>query len=113
VPAVDVPSAMAYLWDREMQSRVYRLEEIEVELPEGPANALAFTVDRAHPDYAGALSLPAMARLIREAEGRRGSARDYLARTMAELERLGVVDPLLRRLDRMVRSLGHSPRCAA
>ena len=31
VPAIDVPAALGYLWDREMQSRVYCLKELELQ----------------------------------------------------------------------------------
>ena len=85
VRAVDAPRALAYLWDREMQSQVYRLEELSVRLPRGRAKALAFVVDRRHPNYAGALSLAETARLIHQGVGRRGTARHYLERTVREL----------------------------
>jgi cation transport protein ChaC len=113
VPAVDVPAALGYLWEREMKSRVYRLEALEVELSVGRAEALAFTVDPAHPDYAGGVELGEMARLIHEGVGARGSARDYLAGTMRELTRLGVIDPTLRRLDRAVKAMRPAQHQAA
>jgi len=104
VPSVDVPEAMTYLWDREMKSRVYRLQELEVELPTGPVDALAFVVDEAHPEYAGDLPLEAQVRLIRAGVGTSGSAAAYLESSIAELARLGVVDPSLKRLERAVKA---------
>jgi len=105
VPAIDVPAALGYLWDREMQSRVYRLQELELELPPGGAKGLAFVVDRGHRNYAGGLSVAETARLIHQGVGRRGTARQYLESTMRELARLGVVDRSLHRLERAVRAL--------
>ena len=108
IPAVDVPRALAYLWGREMQSGVYRLKEMRVRLKGGRlVKALAFVVDRAHPSYAGGLSLAETARLIHHGNGRRGSARDYLANTVEELGRLGVIDRPLHRLQRYVTSMAN------
>jgi glutathione-specific gamma-glutamylcyclotransferase len=114
VPAVDVPAALAYLWDREMQSRVYRLQELEIEREGGGTlKALAFVVDRAHRDYAGGLGPTVTARLIHQGVGRRGTARQYLENTVRELERLGVIDGPLHRLEREVKALARPQRAAA
>jgi glutathione-specific gamma-glutamylcyclotransferase len=103
IPAVDVPDALAYLWGREMQSRVYRMKALRVRLKGGRiVTAHAFVVDRAHPAYAGDLSLAETARLIRQGVGRRGSAHQYLENAVRELERLGVIDGPLHRLQRHV-----------
>jgi glutathione-specific gamma-glutamylcyclotransferase len=105
IPVVDLPRALAYLWGREMQSRVYRLKELRVRLQGGRlVKALALVVDRAHPSYAGALSLAETARLIGQGQGRYGSARQYLAEAVRELERLGIVDGQLHRLQRYVKA---------
>lgn len=113
VPAIDVPAALHYLWDREMQSRVYRLKELELDLPFGRAKGLAFIVDRNHRLYTGCLSLSETARLIHQGVGHRGTARQYLENTARELERLGVVDRPLHRLEREVRMLARSEQVAA
>lgn len=103
IPAVDVPRALAYLWRREMQSRVYRLKALRVRLESGrTVMAFAFVVDRAHPSYAGVLSLDETARLIRQGVGHRGTARHYLESAVGELARLGVIDGPLHRLQRHV-----------
>jgi len=104
IPAVDVPRALAYLWRREMQNRVYCLKALRVRLQGGRVvKAFAFVVDRAHPAYAGELSLAETARLIRQGVGRRGSARQYLENALRELERLGIVDGPLHRLAQAVK----------
>ncbi len=103
IPAVDVPRALAYLWRREMQSRVYQMKRLKVRLGGGRiVAAFAFVVDRAHPGYAGELSLAETARLIRQGVGRRGTARHYLENVVRELERLGMIDGPLHRLQRYV-----------
>jgi cation transport protein ChaC len=113
VPAVDVPFALDYLWQREMRSRVYELKELEVELASRRVPAMAFVVDRHHPHYAGHLRLAETARLIHEGVGRRGTARQYLDATMRELERLGALDHSLHRLAAAVRALALPERRAA
>jgi cation transport protein ChaC len=105
VPAVDVRTALEYLWDREMKSGVYRLKELPSQIPGSAVPALAFVVDRNHPSYAGNLSLRETARLIHQGVGNRGTSRHYLANTMHELARLGVVDGPLQRLEREVKSI--------
>jgi glutathione-specific gamma-glutamylcyclotransferase len=105
IPAVDAPAALDYLWEREMQSSVYRLKELELRLEKSRVRALAFVVERAHPGYAGALGLAETARLIHQGVGRRGTARQYLENTVRELGRLGVIDGPLHRLAREVGAL--------
>jgi cation transport protein ChaC len=113
VPAIDVTAALASLWDREMQSRVYQLKELELDLALRRERGLAFVVDRRHEDYAGCITLAETARLIHQGVGRRGTARQYLENTAAELERLGVIDPALQRLLRAVRTPAVPERAAA
>ncbi|HUZ71840.1 MAG TPA: gamma-glutamylcyclotransferase [Stellaceae bacterium] len=114
IPAVDVPRALAYLWGREMQSPVYRLKQLRVQLRGGRlVKALALIVDRAHPSYAGALTLAETARLIGRGHGRRGTARHDLGDTVRELQRLGVVDGPLHRLQRYVTVIANGTDRAA
>jgi cation transport protein ChaC len=105
VPAVDVEAALHYLWDREMSDRTYQMKEFTVETPAGRVPAHAFVVDRAHPNYAGRLSLDATARLILQGIGHRGPCRQYLENTVRQLEQLGVIDGPLHRLDAKVKAL--------
>ena len=113
VPAIDVPNALEYLWNREMQSNVYRLDELAVRLPKGRIKALAFVVDRTHPNYAGALSLAETARLILQGVGHCGTACHYLECTVRELKRIGVIDGPLHRLEQAVKTLAGAGRRAA
>jgi cation transport protein ChaC len=113
VPAIDVPAALSYLWEREMKSRVYDLRELEVQLPHRRVGALAFVVDRTHPHYAGGLSLAATARLIQQGVGASGTARTYFDRTLDELDRLGAIDGHLNRLAEIVHALSLPEQRAA
>jgi glutathione-specific gamma-glutamylcyclotransferase len=113
VPAIDVPAALSYLWEREMKSRVYELRELEVQLPHRRVQALAFVVDRAHPDYAAGLGLAATARLIHDGVGTSGTARAYFDSAIEELDRLGAIDGQLSRLAVTVRALARPERRAA
>jgi cation transport protein ChaC len=105
VLASDVAPALQYLWDREMANRTYHLKQLPVELSGSTIKARAFVVDRAHPSYAGCLSMEETARLILQGIGGRGSCRQYLENTVCELRRLGLVDGPLHRLEQIVREL--------
>jgi len=105
VPPQAAEPALRYLWQREMPGRTYRLKEVWVRLWRDKVKALAFIVDRRHPQYAGELSLEETARLILQGIGRRGHCRQYLENTVRRLERLGVVDGPLHKLEQRVKEL--------
>jgi cation transport protein ChaC len=105
VPAADVASALHYLWDREMSNRTYHLRELAVDIGGRPAKARAFVVDRDHANYAGRLSLDETARLILQGTGGRGSCQQYLENTVRELNKLGLIDGPLHRLEKKVKAL--------
>lgn len=102
----------AYLHQREMVTRSY----IEVCLPvilldeaggeDRCVDALAYVLDRTHPQYAGGLSLEDQARIIARAVGPAGPNCEYLHNTVAHLREIGVDDPELFLLDEMVRASG-------
>lgn len=105
---------LCYLWEREMRGRTYRPKEVPVRLPRGMVKALAFIVDRRHPQYAGELSIEETARLILQGIGHRGHCRQYLENTVRHLERLGVFDGPLHKLEQRIKELaaetGHGAR---
>ena len=102
-----------YLAERELVSRAY----FEVSHPitllcpgrdsdrgEGDSvDAICFILDRTHPQYAGGMALEEQAAVIGEAAGPTGTNRDYLFKTVAHLRELGVEDPELFELERIVR----------
>ena len=95
-----------YLHHREMVTRSY-MEVIHPVTLEGAAEveALAYVLDRTHPQYSGGLDLEAQARIIAAAEGQAGPNADYLHNTVLHLEEIGLHDPELAELDRLVRAL--------
>jgi cation transport protein ChaC len=100
------PEAIDILWSREMTApRVYDMRSLPVQTAHGRMRALALTVRRDHPDYAGRLSVDETARIIAGAAGRRGANRDYLAGTVRRLADLGLADAQLTRLAERVEAL--------
>ena len=94
------------VWEREMSGRpVYQARLLAVRTGRCARKALAFTVLREGPDYAGPLPHDAAARLILDAIGRRGSCREYLEFTLRRLDELGLADRPLCRLAERVAAL--------
>jgi cation transport protein ChaC len=94
-----------YLREREQVGSVYREALVPVTLlGEEPREvlALAFLVERAHPSYAGQLSLAQQAHFVRGGLGRSGNNIDYLASTLAHLKQLGIRERELERLQTVV-----------
>jgi len=103
-----------YLAERELVSRAYfEVSHRVTLLCEGDGaspgagesvEAICYIVDRTHPQYAGTLGLDEQAAIICEAEGPSGTNRDYLFNTVAHLRELGIEDPELFELERIVRA---------
>jgi len=94
-------ATLNYLREREQVISVYREALVPVTLMNGDRSevmALAFLVERAHPSYAGAMSLAQQAHFIRGATGRSGNNIDYLASTLAHLADLGIREREMERL---------------
>lgn len=89
-----------YLRAREQVTRVYREVMVPVTL-DGPAErveALTFVAEPTHPQYAGDLAEDAVVRMVREAKGTAGTARDYLMTTLQHLRSLNIEDAALERV---------------
>lgn len=93
--AVDV---LAYLWDREMVTGVYRPSLLRVRAGSDSLPCHVFVADRHHRQYAGGLSMGEMVRLIRQGVGSGGPNSEYLANTVRHLDEVGVTDGPLHRL---------------
>lgn len=88
-------ATIAYLREREQITEVYVEALRPVSLLDGSGReleALCYLVDRAHPQYAGQLSLARQARLVRSAAGRSGTNIDYVLNTVRHLEEAGIHD---------------------
>jgi len=101
VAASRAAETLRYLREREQVVSVYREALVPVTLlnAERPeVMALAFLVERAHPSYAGVLSLAEQAHFIRGGAGRSGNNIDYLASTLEHLAQLGIRERGIERL---------------
>jgi cation transport protein ChaC len=86
---------LAYLREREQVTDVYVETMRPVSLLDGSGrelDAVCYLVDRAHPQYAGRLSLERQAELVRSAVGRSGANIDYVLNTARHLEEAGIHD---------------------
>jgi cation transport protein ChaC len=101
IEQADWPETLAYLRGREQVTNVY----IEVTRPvrllggeEREVTAIAYAVDRGHPQYAGKLGIEAQLALIDQGHGVSGACADYVLSTAQHLRELGVADRLLHAL---------------
>jgi glutathione-specific gamma-glutamylcyclotransferase len=88
-------ATVAYLREREQDTKVYRESMRAIWLlgdTERHVQALCFMVDRAHPQYAGRMSLDQQLHHVRQGHGQSGANRDYVISTVQELEALGFRD---------------------
>ncbi|MGF6226415.1 cation transport protein ChaC [Inquilinus ginsengisoli] len=90
-----VQAVVAYLWEREMVTGVYRPSLKQIRLPDGPATACCFLADRRHHQYRGALDVEETLAMIRTGIGSSGPNRDYLLNTVEHLRELGIRDGAL------------------
>ncbi len=106
VPGTEAAPALQGLRARELISSAYLEHWLPVTLEDGrTVSAVVYVIDRAHPQYAGGLSLEAQAQIIAHAVGGRGANSAYLANTAAHLRELGLADPELDWLETRVAAL--------
>ena len=86
---------LAVLWHREMVGGAYAPRWVRASTARGTVDAIAFTINRTHPRYADRLDETEIARVIACAVGKLGRCSDYLFRTVAALEALGIRDTRL------------------
>lgn len=101
VSSADRAGVLGYLRAREQVNGVYREAHVAIEVldPEPRhETAVAYLVERAHPSYAGRLSLLHQARLISGARGLSGVNLDYVVNTLRHMAELGIREPELERL---------------
>ena len=93
----------AYLREREQPTETYVEANVIVRLGDGRRiRALSFLSDRAHPQWAGALTLERQADLIGGATGLSGRNVDYLADLVEHLQEAGIRDRAMEKLLTMV-----------
>ena len=98
-------ATLAYLRERELVTYAYRELVASAQLATGETvDALIYAVDRAHPQYAGALPLAEQAAIIARSVGPMGPNRDYLRETARSLAEWGLNDVEIAQLDALVRA---------
>ncbi|WP_316978084.1 gamma-glutamylcyclotransferase [Shumkonia mesophila] len=108
VVAADWEAVRATLHEREMVTHVYAPVFRSVTLDDGRrVAAYVFVARRDHVQYTGRLPETRMVELVLQGTGMHGTALDYLAQTVAQLEALGIrTGPLHRLLKKADRPAG-------
>ncbi len=106
---------ITYLRERELVTNVYRERMLSIRLDNDATNgetdggetvsAVAYVVDRAHEQYAGALHAADAAAVVRGAVGQSGKNEDYVLSTLEHLEALGIRDHWLEEVARRLAPL--------
>ncbi|MET0668967.1 MAG: gamma-glutamylcyclotransferase [Xanthobacteraceae bacterium] len=112
VAAAKRADTLAYLRGREQVTSVYRETTRTAWLEGKPGRrveAVCYTVDRSHPQYAGRLTLEQQLHHVRQGHGRSGNNRDYVIETVAALEALGCRDASLHLLAERLKGLHEAP----
>ena len=95
----EAAETVQYLREREQVTAVYVERRLPVLLAGGETvAALAYVVDRGHPQYAGRLPQEDSLRLVRQGVGVSGANPDYVRSTHRHLLEMGVTDPVLAQL---------------
>lgn len=102
IAAADVESELLLLWRREMVIGSYIPRWVKVVDGTDEVMAIAFIINRHHPDYAGKMSFETTVNTIATAKGELGSSAEYLMQTVKGLETVGIEDKQLLRLHESV-----------
>lgn len=105
LPEEAVESELKLLWRREMVCGAYAPRWVELKNADGESfgNAIAFTIEANHPQYARDLDQTTVVHRLATASGGLGSCADYLFRTYEGLQANGIRDPELEQLALLVR----------
>lgn len=99
VARTEASDALDYLRERELVAYAYVEAVLPVDLRDGRiVDTTTFVADPSHRRYAGNLGVERSAEIIMGAVGCAGLNREYLIRTVRQLENHGVVDPPLHAL---------------
>ena len=102
IPRAEGRAVLTRLWKREMVTAVYDPRWLTCHTPQGPVEALAFTLSRKSPSHTGVLSEEEYRAIFEEATGIYGTTLDYAHRTLEELQRHEIRDRNLERLLRLI-----------
>lgn len=102
----DREAVIAYLRERELVTHVYKERLLPLRLADGrTVTAVAYVIDRAHLQYAGALQADEAALIVAHARGRSGENVDYVMNTLEHLRAMGIRDHWLEEVGRGVQVL--------
>jgi cation transport protein ChaC len=96
---------LSEIWQREMWTDIYQPAWVELQMDGATVPGLTFTINPKNPQYAKDLDRQGQAEHIAQAAGKRGSCREYLDQTVAEMRRLGIAEPDLLALQASVARL--------
>jgi cation transport protein ChaC len=99
-----VEAELPRLWAREMPNAVYDAKWLPCRTPQGPIEALAFTLSRRSPNHVNAMSEAELIEVLRTACGRYGRTLDYLIETAESLKTCGIRDREIERLVALARA---------
>ena len=97
-PGAQVKETIEKLWFREMPNNVYTPRWLQCPTPQGPVNALAFTLPRNSPSFTRDLSPAQYRQIFQQAKGRYGTTLDYAQETLNSLKQHGIHDKALEAL---------------
>jgi cation transport protein ChaC len=107
----EASGAHAYLRAREQVTGVYLERRLRVRLDDGRGvRAVAYVVDRGHPQYAGDLGEADLLAFVRQGRGVSGANPDYVRSTHDHLVEMGVVDPVLARISEALAAEAPGPQ---
>jgi cation transport protein ChaC len=102
----DQAEVVDYLRERELVTHVYKERIMPVKLADGRrVSALAYIIDRAHVQYAGALSAEEAAATVAASHGKSGANTEYVMNTLAHLQEMGIRDHWLEEVAATVKRL--------
>lgn len=103
VAEAEWPAALDYLRRRELVTNVYKERMLPLALADGRrVTAVGYVVDRAHEQYAGALSVEEAARIVRRSTGQSGPNDAYVFNTLGHLQQMGIRDLWLEAVSALV-----------
>ncbi len=112
VSSENATEALAYLRERELGTASYFEKRLPLTLLDTGERvfAVCYVMDTQHDKYRGDLDEEERAKIIAKAEGPAGSNREYLYRTVENLEDLDVEEPSIRRIADRVSEIADDDR---
>ena len=108
VPPETATEALEYLRERELGTASYFEKRLPLRLLESgeTVQAVCYVMDTQHEQYRGHLCVEERATIIAKAVGPAGTNREYLSKTVENLENLQVEEPTIRKLADLVAGMG-------